>query len=264
MNEIKNFEVILDDISNNRDISLSEDEIYDVAIEVINNSNRYHANDYGITISYHCADIIKIIILTEIKFKNDSESIRKVEECYENIKKLGGYDMVRDLSGISPWCKKETEIAQLIEENLSDLNMEITDAGNYTLITVWDWMYNQLKGNCNFLYGKYSIDEIERECWYMSPAEKVTYRFVKSMCPELSAKQLYDAIHESIMDDRARSYMQGYRAGYSLGWDDAGENIEMDYEDSPFVNGECYCPPDKDELVEEYKNIMKEGDVYFE
>lgn len=54
MNEIKNFEVILDDISNNRDISLSEDYVYDVAIEVINNSNRHNANDYGITVSYHC------------------------------------------------------------------------------------------------------------------------------------------------------------------------------------------------------------------
>lgn len=258
INKIKNFEIILDDISNNRDISLSEDYVYDVAIEVINNSNRHNANDYGITVSYHCYYILKMIISAEIKFKNDTESLSKIEECDKNIKTLGGYDMVRDLSGISPWCKNEEKIARIIENTLAELNMAITDAGNYSLIILWDWFYNQLKGNYNFLHGKYSTDAIERECWYMSPAEKVTYRFVKSMCPEVSAKQLYDAIHESIIDDRAHAYMIGYRSGYSLGWDDAGENIEMDYDDSPFVNGDCYCPPDKDELIDEYKTERKD------
>lgn len=255
---IKKFEIILDDISNNRDISLSEDEIHAVAIKVINNSNRHNAEDYNITISYHCADIIKLIILTEIKFKNDSESIIRIEECHENIKKLGGYVMVRDLSGVSPSCKKEAEITQLIEETFAELNIEIADAGNYTLITVWDWFYNQLKGNYNFLHGKYSIDKIERECWYMSPAEKATYRFVKSICSEVSAEQLYHEIHESIIDERAHAYAQGYCSGYSQGWDDAGDNVELDYDDSPFVNTDYYRSLDKDELIEEYKTEWKD------
>lgn len=262
MNEnenMKKFEIMLDDISNNRDISLSEDDVYDITVEVINNSQRHNAKDYGITISHHYADIIKLIILTETKFKNDTESIIKIEECNENIKTLGGYNMVRDLSGITPWCKNEEKIARMIENTLAELNIKITDAGSYTLITVWNWCYNQLKGNYNFLHGKYSTDKLERECWYMSPAEKVTYRFVKSMCPELSAKQLYDAIHESIIDECAHAYMQGYRSGYSLGWEDAGDNVEMDYDDSPFVNVDYYRPPDNDELIKEYKNMMKEG-----